>query len=198
MKSFIKTLLTLCLLFPFAMNGQNSSPLSLPDNAPRLKGYAHSDSIHKRLDTKRLLPLEGVWEMTANGATIAIERVENFTRQRSSLYNIVIIDSPDRSIAPGTLMGKAIDSSDPAMFDALLYTDSSDKGLSKAQNFSLHINKDGRLSLKRYKQGVWINLWKLVPYMWRRSFGKYDQRPEELDGMIRVYPTTIKQFSIHL
>lgn len=162
-----------------------------PAAAPYAPASCHAsiDSVKSRMSGRPLLPMEGVWEMTADGAVIAIERINDPRRGGTSAYALTAISMPDRSIEPGTRMGTAIDTADPRKLDAKIYTKSHDGELSAPADFVISLDGTGhRLSLSHYRQGIKVNLWRMIPYMFRYSVGKRDERPRGLDGMVRVYP----------
>lgn len=147
------------------------------------------DSIKSSMSSRPLMPLEGIWELTADGAVVAIERIEDPRRGRTSTYCLTALSMPDRSITPGTIMGTAAESSDVHKFDAKIYTKSSDGQLTSPADFILTLDNDNtRMSMSHYRRGLRVNLWRMVPYMFRYSVGTRDERPRGLDGMIKVYP----------
>lgn len=180
-------LMTLMMITMTATAAVKSS-LSLPSKSPRVWGYSTVDSVRQRMSTAPLLPLEGIWEMTADGAVVAIEREPSATRQATATYRIVIVRSPDRSIPCGTLLGLGVDTSKPGQVECLLYTKSSCGRLYSPAAFVLELGSNGRLGLYQYRRGVRVNAWGLLPYMWRRTLGWRDERPKGLDGMVRIFP----------
>lgn len=147
------------------------------------------DSIKSSMSSRPLLPLEGIWELTSDGAMIYIEHVKDHRRGHTSAYRLTALSMPDRSIAPGTIMGTAAESSDSRKFDAKIYTKSSDGHLTSPADFILTLNDDNtRMSMSHYRRGLRVNLWRMVPYMFRYSVGMRDERPRGIDGMIKVYP----------
>lgn len=148
------------------------------------------DSLKSRMSSRPLLPLEGIWELTADGAVIAIERIENHRRGHTSAYRLTALSMPDRSISPGAEMGTAYDTADAHKFDAKIYTKSSaDGSLTSPADFVLSLDNDNtRMSMSHYRRGLRVNLWRMVPYMFRYSVHRRDERPRGLDGMIKIYP----------
>lgn len=144
---------------------------------------------------RTLTPIEGVWEMTDGGATVAITANSSSQRHVTSDYSIIYVCGPDLSVPRGTVVGSAKQGSANNLYDAVIYSDvtadsSGVPKLSGARHFAITINSDDRLALNTYEKGVKVNAWRLVPYFLRYSIRKVDQRPANLDGMVRIYPSS--------
>jgi hypothetical protein len=87
-------------------------------------------------------------------------------------------------------MGYMIPSAKKGHFDARIYT-AFDGGLhlSSPKKFILNHSDDGRLSFVEHKTGVKVNLWRMVPYMFRYSISTQNNRPEEMNGCIKIFPS---------
>ena len=98
----------------------------LPDRATIETGYTNRDSVEIRLSGSALHPIEGIWQMTGDGAVIAIEQSQPYTSGQTlvSGYRIVLIQSPCRRIRPGTIMGYATQSAKSGRYDAAIYASS--------------------------------------------------------------------------
>lgn len=169
--------------------------VELPATSPISQSYGLVDSISAKMSHRPLDPIEGVWELTADGAVIAIEREPSTKRGVTATYRITAISMPDRSVAPGTLMGRAASTANARKFDSLIYTDIIDGKLRSPAGFIITMTDDDRLSLSHYRQGVKFNLWRMVPYMFRYSVSTIDERPKGIDGMVRLYPQSKKTTS---
>lgn len=176
------------MLIAMTASGAVKSSLSLPKKSQRQWGYSTVDSVRQRMAAAPLLPLEGIWEMTVDGAVVAIEREPSPMRTATATYRIVIVRSPDRSIPCGTLLGVGVDTSKPGQVECLIYTKSSRGTLYSPAAFVLELGANGRLGLYQYRRGVRVNAWGLLPYMWRRTLGWRDERPKGIDGMVRLFP----------
>ncbi len=171
-----------------ALRPQAAPPTNAAADSPKA-GYDSVEAVSSRLSGRALSAMEGVWEMSADGAVIAIEREADASRQNSATYSLIVIYSPDRAIAPGTVMGHANDTSSTNRLEARVYTKvDGDGNLSGGTDFILELKADGRLALNGFRRGIYVNLWKLVPYMFRHSVGYRDERPTGTDGLTRVYP----------
>lgn len=166
--------------------------IELPVTSTVSPGYGLADSISARMSRQPLAPLEGIWELTADGAIVAIEREPSPMRKSTATYRITALSMPDRSVAPGTLMGRAASTADARKFDTTLYTKVIDGKLQSPANFIITLSDDGRLSLSHYRHGLRFSLWRMVPYMFRYSVRAIDERPKGTDGMVRLYPPSEK------
>ncbi len=142
---------------------------------------------------RALAPIEGVWEMTDGGATVAITANTGTQRHVTTDFLIIYVNGPELSIPRGSVIGRAIPGSSKGIYDAEIYTDVSTSAdgsptLAKPRTFTLTINADSRLALQHYEKGVKVNAWRLVPYILRYSLRRVNQRPANIDGMVRIFP----------
>lgn len=172
---------------------QNNILDQLPNQSIVLKGYEYHN-VTTRLSQAPLHDIEGIWQFVDNGTTIAIEQFnpDVIAGVQSHLYRIVIINSARLSIEPGTVMGYASATTKENCFDARIFTDGKLNGiLSIPQTFTLNLTDDAsRLSFNEYKTEVKINLWRLIPYIYRVGVSVKNTRPKGLDGCIKIYPKT--------
>lgn len=179
--------LTLALIAAITIYAAQPS-VKLPSESPVSAGYGLADSISSKMSRHPLDPIEGIWELTADGAVVAIEREPSAARKATATYRITTISMPDRSVAPGTLMGRAVSTADTRRFDSAIYTKVTGGKLHSPAGFIISLSDDGRLSLSHYRQGVRLNLWRMIPYMFRYSVTTVDERPKGIDGMVRLHP----------
>jgi len=137
--------------------------------------------------------IEGVWELTDNGAVIAVERTQEPLKSGTDAYRIVYVAGPDTSLPHGSVIGYVSQGSTTKSYDARIYTriECDDNGgifVSNPQSFALTITDDSRLELRHYMVGLKVNAWRLLPYMLGRVISRRDDRPGNLDGMVRIFP----------
>lgn len=184
-------LLTLTSIFQVI--AQNNTLDQLPNQSSVLKGYEY-DSVISRLSQAPLHDIEGIWQFVDNGTTIVIEQFnpDEIAREQSHLYRIVILNSARLSIEPGTIMGYASITTKENCFDARIFSDGKLTGiLSRPKTLTLNLSDDtSRLSFNEYKKEIKINLWKLIPYIYRVGISVKNTRPKGLDGCIKIYPKT--------
>ena len=89
------------------------------DNPPSqscvLPGYT-PESARELLDASPLQPIEGIWEYPDEMITVLIEHFESPRFSRKIKYRIVLIDSEDMSLLPGTVIGYIAESADNHKF----------------------------------------------------------------------------------
>ncbi len=128
--------------------------------------------------------IEGVWHVTTDD-----EGVFSIIRDpHSSHYVILVTNSADRTIRPGSVMGVAAATARKGTFDARIYTTANRGSLSRPKRFTLTLSAEGLLSFRPVNKGLKFNLWRLLPYMFRRAVKSVNDRDPALDGAVRIYP----------
>lgn len=186
----MKRLLLLPVLV-FALAASASDFLrSLPTVSTVLAGYNDVDSVACRLAALPLCPAEGVWQMTDGGATFAIERAEPSTAHAPARMRMVMVRSPWRSIRPGTVLGHLEPTARPGVYEARIYSGFAQRtGLSLPRAFSLKLNDERTvMTFVPFKSPLKFNLFRLLPYMYRRVIEPQQSRPDGLDGAVRIAP----------
>lgn len=140
------------------------------------------ESIKTRFDTTPTDAIEGIWQLTDSGGRIAV------IRQDDTTFRILVVDSPDRTIFPGTIMGTAHCLAKRGHYDAEIMTSSGSGRLKSPKRFTLRLNDDGHLSFIKINKGLRVNLWRVLPYMFRYSVREINDRQHDLDGAIKIYP----------
>ena len=181
----------LSLTFVSQVIAKNNILDQLPNQSSVLKGYEYTDVI-TRLSQAPLHDIEGIWQFVDNATTIVIEQFnpDEIAGEQLHLYRIVIIDSNRLSIEPGTIMGYASVTTKENCFDARIFSDGKLNGiLSIPKTLTLNLSTDAsRLTFNEYKKEIKINLWRLIPYIYRVGVSFNDTRPKGLDGCIKIYP----------
>lgn len=91
----------------------------LPYESQVLSGYTEADSITRRLAELPLMPGEGLWQMTAQGALFVVERID--PTDHSSVprcLRLVMVACPMLHIRPGTVFGHAQPTIQPGVLEA--------------------------------------------------------------------------------
>ena len=130
-----------------------------------------------------------VWQMTAGGAIV---RLQN-SPDASGDLDVIILDSPDFALAPGTCVGKLKRTVRHNVYDLAL-ADRVHKGKKGAagtlrSTFTAEFTPEGRMLLKPYKKSWSVNVFRLLPYLFRVSVHRTDTRPDNLDGAVRLSPS---------
>ncbi len=162
----------------------------LPRVSTVLSGYDSSDSVARRLESLPLCPAEGIWQMTDGGALFAIERAEPVTTLAPARMRMVMLRSPWRTVRPGTVIGHLQPTPKPGVYEARLYTDFARRtGLSIPLGFTLTLNSEGStMTIQPFKFFLKVNVFRLLPYMYRRIIEPQKSRPDGLSGAVKVAP----------
>lgn len=164
----------------------------VPATSLTLSGYEDTDSVRARMAASPLHIVEGLWRFPADGGLMAVERCDlGGERERASQYRLVVVDAANRILSPGTVMGYLWATAKRGVYEARLYTSVNREGtqLCNPKYFTLTLDdQESRLSFRKHKTGVRLNLWRLLPFMFRFSVVRQDNRPDDLDGCVREYP----------
>ncbi len=188
----MKRIFSLLLLLLALLQARSADHLrSLPAVSTVIAGYESADGVSCRMAAMPLSPIEGLWQMAnGDGALFAIVRAEPSTDIAPARLMMVMVRSPWRSIRPGTLLGHLVATPKPGVYEARIYASLAQRtGLSLPRPFSLVLGEDNALlTFKPFKSPLKVNLFRLLPYMYRRVVTLQDSRPEGLDGAVKVYP----------
>lgn len=165
---------------------------SLPSQSAIVAGYSAADSVEQRLGELPLCPAEGIWQMADGGALFAIERAEPSTGLAPAELRLVMIRSPWRSIRPGTVLGHAVATPRPGVYEARIYSSFAQRtGLNVPRAFLLTVGQAGStLTIEPFRSPLKVNLFRLLPYMFRRVVSLQDSRPTGLTGAVKVFPAS--------
>ncbi len=187
MRLILSALLSLWALCAYAVN-----PIALPKESPApLDRYADAKESKRRIAELGPHRIEGIWQFPNTGATIAIERAGDRSKlPGATTYNMVVVRSENRTIPPGTIMGKIIPSAKSDVFDAMIYSSAARKArLTAAKHFTLTLGESGsRLVFKRVKAKYSFNFWRMLPYMFRYAVRRNDNTGEAPLGCVKLFP----------
>ncbi len=156
-------------------------------------GYTDADSVKARMSSAPLRHIEGLWQLGADQAVIAIERCADpaVVLPGMEIYQLAIVDSPRPSVAPGTILGYAAPSGRPDTYDARLYTTSLRSLLGKPARFTLRLDSgDSHLTVTRPG-----NQWRLLmrqTFHFLMRVGLYVDPSDknDTDGLTRIFPAS--------
>lgn len=153
--------------------------------APRAQTLTPARAM-ERLDSLPLHDIEGLWQLTAEGTTVAIWRLDP---RAATGYEMVVVTSDDLSVRPGTRLGTLTPLAQPATFDARLATDGSGRTSGRTRRFTLKLEDGAHLSFRQVKGRVKVSPLAIFPHFLRRlvRVGP-DDRPSGLDGAVKLYP----------
>ena len=92
------------------------------NGVPKKSAFLHGldvDSMRSRLDETDMQPLEGIWYYPNEEMTLGIER---FKGQHNIGYRIILLDSPDINVMPGTVIGYIAASAVDSKYQLWLYS----------------------------------------------------------------------------
>lgn len=134
-------------------------------------------------DGKAMAPVEGVWRMSGSEGLFAV-----VADSGTIFFKLIVVDSPDRNILPGTVMGACTAVGKADCYDARIYISSDTGILSKPKRYTITLADDGRLIMEPVTNKLKVNLWRFLPYMFRMTVTRVNNRPDNLDGAVRVFP----------
>ena len=108
---FISLLLLVLPLLAVAGNG-------IPKKSVVIDGL-DVDSMRVRLDETDMQPLEGIWYYPNEEMTVGIERYKG---KRNIGYRIILLESPDINLVPGTVIGYIASSAVDSKYQLWLYS----------------------------------------------------------------------------
>lgn len=134
-------------------------------------------------DGAGMSPAEGVWRLSGSEGVMAV-----ISDPGTIFCKIVVVDSPDRSVCPGTVMGAITPAGRENYYDARIFTGCEEGLLSRPKRFTISLPDDSRMIMVPVTNKLKFNLWRFLPYMFRMSVTRVNDRPNNLDGAVRLYP----------
>lgn len=183
-----------CIALIIAIMTTALTPGELHAASDELEGYL-SSVAGSRMDIdvtnadrcfsgKGSAPIEGVWRISGSEGLFAV-----VADPGSIFFRLVVVDSPDRNVLPGTVMGACTAVGRNNSYDAKIYTSGATTGiLSRPRRFTVTLSDEGRLIMVPVTDKLKVNLWRFLPYMFRVSVTRVNDRPNNIDGAVRVYP----------
>ncbi len=111
-------LVALIFLLAFLLPPTVAAGSGVPKKSVILAGL-DVDSMRVRLDETDMQPLEGIWYYPNEEMTLGIER---FKGPRNIGYRIILLDSPDINVMPGTVIGYIAASAVDSKYQLWLYS----------------------------------------------------------------------------
>lgn len=175
------------------------------DNPPSqscvLPGYYTPESARELLDASPLQPIEGIWEYPDEMITVLIEHFESPRFSRKIKYRIVLIDSEDMSLLPGTVIGYIAESADNHKFELWLYSEHDGMRLfGPGKCVATLTDNNTSLIFKKnsLKVRLRFNLSRFLPKLFRFISIYPSVKKEELPvGFNKIYPAYDDNGSIH-
>lgn len=125
----------------------------------------------------------GLWELTESGATMAV------TPEDDGIFYFTLVDSPDRTMRPGTVLGAVRRAAAADVFEGVMFTSSNDGIPSDAARFTARLSDGGNVMVfSRPGLHLRFNPFGLLPYPVRRAVSAAADRTNAPKGAVRVFP----------
>lgn len=178
--------LILSLALPLAAQGWVES---LPRVAYRLPMEEYSfEKASRRLRETPRTDIEDLWRFTSDGSLVCLERVPSAEAPRSLMaLRMVMVESTNRAIPPGTVMGHLEPTAKPGVYDARIYT-GMDRltGVKPSSPRKMLVRLEGdALQYTRVKKGLSVNWMRLIPIIPRHLLQWRSEDRDGLDGCVR-------------
>ncbi len=147
------------------------------------------DSMRVRLDETDMQPLEGIWYYTNEEMTLGIERYKG---QHNIGYRIILLDSPDIYVMPGTVIGYIAASAVDNKYQLWLYSQRDHVTLIKPLECVATLNKQATtltFDPPHWKVKVRVNIARFLPSLFNGVSIIPDKVEEKLPvGFRKIYP----------
>ncbi|MDY6302211.1 MAG: hypothetical protein SPL96_10010 [Bacteroidales bacterium] len=180
----IVPILTLLVMLPLLASAGNG----VPKRSVILAGL-DVDSMRVRLDETDAQPLEGIWYYPNEEMTLGIER---YRGEHNIGYRIILLESPDINVMPGTVIGYIASSAVDNKYQLWLYSQRDKVTLIKPLQCVATLNdKATTLTFDppHWKVKVRVNIARFLPTL----FNGISIIPEKVDerlpiGFRKIYP----------
>ena len=178
------TLIIMLTLWPLlAMAGND-----VPKKSVILEGV-DIDSMRVRLDETDMQPLEGIWYYPDEEMTLGIER---FKGNKNIGYRIILLESPDINLVPGTVIGYIASSAVDNKYRLWLYSQRDRLTLKKPLECVATLNSQATsltFDPPHWKVKVRVNIARFLPSLFNGVSIVPDKVGEQLPrGFRKIYP----------
>ena len=177
------TLLTFALL-PLMLAAGNGVP-----KKSVILGGLDVDSMRVRLEETAMQPLEGIWYYPNEEMTLGIERYKG---QHNIGYRIILLDSHDINVMPGTVIGYIASSAVDNKYRLWLYSQRDRLTLKKPLECVATLNKTATtltFDPPHWKVKVRVNIARFLPTLFNGVSIIPDKAGEKLPvGFRKIYP----------
>ncbi|MCF0214437.1 MAG: hypothetical protein HUK13_08415 [Muribaculaceae bacterium] len=159
--------------------------VDVPPKSERIEGYTNVDSIKAWIKSRPLSVFEGIWTLPED------ESVVMTVEKCPYGYRIVWLESDDRMLLPGTVVGYIQPTAKAGTATAYIYSklDKDYVTLLSPKPYVVSLDEThGRLVFKEIKKGLKIDFWRIVPWQVRGILKHQDNSPDNSNGLMRVYP----------
>lgn len=110
-------------------------------------------------------------------------------------YEMLVVSCADMSVQAGTPIGSLHSTPTPGRYLARISSKPEKAGARKV-DVVVNLGDKGNLTFHTFRKGKRINLWRLLPYMFRVTIEREDARPEGVDGAVRVGNRDLTRFRV--
>lgn len=147
------------------------------------------DSMRVRLDETDMQPLEGIWYYPNEEMTLGIER---YRGSHNIGYRIILLDSPDINVMPGTVIGYIAESAVDNKYQLWLYSQRDKVTLKKPLECVATLNKEATsltFDPPHWKVKVRMNIARFLPSLFNGVSIIPERVGESLPvGFRKIYP----------
>ena len=179
--ALISLLLAMLPLWALASNG-------VPAKSVIIDGL-DVDSMRVRLDETDMQPLEGIWYYPNEEMTLGIER---YRGEHNIGYRIILLDSPDINVIPGTVIGYIAASAVDSKYQLWLYSQRDRVTLIKPLECVATLNREATtltFDPPHWKVKVRVNIARFLPSLFSGVSIVPEVTGERLPvGFRKIYP----------
>lgn len=195
MLHYKKSLHLLFILFCGVWSLQLSAK-DFPDGLPKVAETIQSINeaqIQDKLSCLDLHHIEGIWTLTESGSRIAIIRNNAIYSTPSRADNVdgylmILLYSSNRAIKSGTILGRVKATAQSGEYVAKMYDSCIGNKPCMPKKYIFRLDNTGdRLIFEKQKSAFGINLWRMVPYLWRHTVYRNENKTPH-HGCLRIYP----------
>ena len=180
--------LTLILLTALMLPFTAAAAGGVPKKSVILDGI-DIDSMRVRLDESDMQPLEGIWYYPNEEMTLGIER---YRGKNNIGYRIILLDSPDINVMPGTVIGYIAASAVDNKYQLWLYSQRDNVTLKKPLQCVATLNREATaftFDPPKWKVKVRFNIARFLPTLFRGVSIIPEKTGETLPvGFRKIYP----------
>lgn len=148
-------------------------------------------------DNNMLTNIEGIWEFPEDHTCVLIKQ----TKTDNSLYDIVVVESPDVRLLPGETIGYLKASASSDKYEMGIYRTKLKTGVFSelGKCMAQYNSKDEALTVKGRKLKFSLTSRWLLPSFWRLIKISVNDPLDALPkGLVRLYPTSKRRYPDYL
>ena len=167
-----------------------------PEMSVVLYGYS-ATSVKNQIDTGTVDHIEGIWEFPEDRVTVSVENVTRNNNTLSFSHQIVILESDNLEIIPGTILGYIADSGIDDEFNIWIYSSCNDNGILsdpvKCYAKLTESHRTLKIEKPEIKPIVRINFARFLPGFFKGLYVSFKKKNVESPiGMRKIYPKDSK------